>query len=62
MAKPKPVPEMIADRIESRILLIREQKVMISTHLAELYDVQPRRLFRRSRATTIVFPVTSCSS
>lgn len=29
-------------RIESRILLIRGQKVMLSTHLAELYGVEPR--------------------
>jgi len=28
--------------IEQRILLIRGQKVMLSTHLAELYDVETR--------------------
>ena len=32
------------ERIEGKILLIRGQKVMLSTHLAELYDVEPRAL------------------
>ncbi len=30
--------------IERRILLIRGQKVILSTHLAELYDVETRAL------------------
>ncbi len=31
-------------RIEHRIFMLRGQKVMLSTHLAELYDVEPRAL------------------
>ena len=30
--------------IERRILLVRGQKVILSTHLAELYDVEARVL------------------
>jgi hypothetical protein len=33
-----------AEVIERKILLIRGQKVMLSTHLAELYDVEARIL------------------
>jgi len=32
------------ERIERSILLIRGQKVMLSVHLAELYDVETRAL------------------
>jgi hypothetical protein len=32
------------ERIESRIFLLRGLKVMLSTHLAELYEVEPRAL------------------
>lgn len=38
-----PVP---GERIESRIYLIRGAKVMLSTHLAELYEVEPRALMQ----------------
>lgn len=33
-----------AERIEQRIFLVRGQRVMLSTHLAELYGVEPRVL------------------
>lgn len=33
-----------SERIERSILLIRGQKVMLSTDLAELYQVEPRAL------------------
>ena len=32
------------ERITQSILFIRGQKVMLSTHLAELYEVEPRVL------------------
>ncbi len=32
------------DQIETIIFLIRGQKVMLSTHLAELYSIEPRVL------------------
>jgi hypothetical protein len=35
------------ERIERSILLIRGQKVMLSTDLAELYQVEPRCWFRQ---------------
>ena len=34
------------ERIESQILLIRGQKVMLSTHLAKLYEVETRGLIQ----------------
>lgn len=40
MAKTQDV--VLAEKIESRIFLIRGHKVMLSTHLAALYGVEPR--------------------
>lgn len=37
----RPIP---AERIESRIYLLRGHKVMLSTDLADLYEVEPRAL------------------
>jgi len=37
-------PVASEERIESKIFFIREQKVMLSMHLAELYGVEPRAL------------------
>jgi hypothetical protein len=42
--------------IERRILLIRGQKVMLSTHLAELYDVETRALNQAVKRNIIRFP------
>ena len=42
--------------IEQRIYLIRAQKVMLSTHLAELYDVEPRTLMQAVKRKAERFP------
>ena len=43
-------------RIESDILLMRGQKVMLSTHLAELYEVEPRVLVQAVKRNIERFP------
>ncbi len=43
-------------RIESQILLVRGQKVMLSTHLAELYEVEPRALVQAVKRNIERFP------
>jgi len=42
--------------IESKIFLIRGQKVMLSTHLAELYEVEPRALVQAVKRNIERFP------
>ncbi|UCH45282.1 MAG: ORF6N domain-containing protein [Nitrospiraceae bacterium] len=42
--------------IESKILLIRNQKVMLSAHLAELYDVETRVLNQAVKRNIKRFP------
>ena len=44
------------ERIESQILLIRGQKVMLSTHLAELYVVETRGLIQAVKRNIDRFP------
>lgn len=44
------------EHIESRILLIRKQKVMLSTHLAELYEVETRVLNQAVKRNINRFP------
>ncbi|MEW6409062.1 MAG: ORF6N domain-containing protein [Nitrospirota bacterium] len=44
------------ETIERRILLIRGQKVMLSTHLAELYGVEPRVLVQAVKRNMKRFP------
>ncbi len=44
------------ERIESQIFLIRGQKVMLSMHLAELYDVEPRALVQAIKRNLERFP------
>ncbi len=44
------------ERIESQILLIRGQKVMLSTHLAELYEVETRGLIQAVKRNIDRFP------
>jgi len=44
------------ERIESHIVLMRGQKVMLSTHLAELYEVEPRVLVQAVKRNTTRFP------
>jgi hypothetical protein len=44
------------EHIERSILLIRGQKVILSTHLAELYDVETRALNQAVKRNIIRFP------
>jgi len=41
---------------ESKIFLIRGQKVMLSMHLAELYEVEPRVLVQAVKRNIERFP------
>lgn len=43
-------------QIESRMFLISEQKVMLSQHLAELYEVKPRALNQAVKRNIERFP------
>jgi len=47
---------VVAERIERCIYLIRGQKVMLSTHLAELYGVEPKRLIQAVKRNLERFP------
>ncbi len=49
----KLIPE---ETIEQKILLIRGQKIMLSTHLAELYDVEPKALVQAVKRNIERFP------
>jgi ORF6N domain len=44
------------EQIESRMFLIRGQKVMLSMHLAELYEVEPRLLVQAVKRNIERFP------
>ena len=44
------------EQIESRMFLVRGQKVMLSTYLAELYEVEPRILVRAVKRNFERFP------
>lgn len=48
-----PVP---SERIERRIFMLRGQKVMLSTDLAELYEVQPKALVQALKRNIERFP------
>jgi len=45
-----------AERIENSILLIRRQRIMLSTHLAKLYGVEPRVLIQAVKRNQSRFP------
>jgi hypothetical protein len=47
---------MPLERIESKILLLRGEKVLLSTHLAELYEVEPRTLVQAVKRNLDRFP------
>ncbi len=51
--KPSVLP---AERIESRIFLLRGQKIMLSFHLAELYEVEPRAIVQAVKRNIDRFP------
>jgi hypothetical protein len=44
------------ERIEKQIVLLRGQKVMLSTDLAELYEVEPRVLVQAVKRNIERFP------
>ena len=44
------------ERIEAQIFMIRGQKVMLSTHLAELYEVEVRTLVQAVKRNIERFP------
>jgi len=44
------------ERIESRILFMRGHRVMLSSHLAELYEVEPRALTQAVKRNIERFP------
>ncbi len=45
-----------SERIEKRILLLRGHKVMLSTDLAHLYEVEPRALVQAVKRNIERFP------
>lgn len=45
------------ERIMNQIFILRNQKVMLDTHLAELFDVKPRRLREQVKRNIFKFPV-----
>ncbi len=47
---------ILPDSIEKRIFMIRGQKVMLSTDLAGLYDVEPRALMQAVKRNSDRFP------
>lgn len=47
---------ILAEKVERRILSIRGQKVMLSTDLAELYEVEPRVLVQAVQRNRERFP------
>jgi hypothetical protein len=49
----RPLP---AERVESRIYLLRGHKVMLSTDLADLYEVEPRALVQAVKRNMERFP------
>jgi hypothetical protein len=49
-------PIVPVEQIMSRIFLIREEKVMLDVHLAELYGVETRALKQAVRRNTDLFP------
>lgn len=53
IVEPRP---LVTDRIESRILLIRGQKVMLDSDLADLYGVEVRTLNQAVRRNLARFP------
>jgi hypothetical protein len=47
---------VIAEHLEKSILFIRGRKVMLSLHLAEIYDVEPRALLQAVKRNSARFP------
>lgn len=53
---PRIDPAVPAERIETRIFVVRGHKVMLSTHLAGLYGVEPRVLVQAVKRNIERFP------
>jgi ORF6N domain len=49
-------PVVPLERIEKAIFFLRGHKVMLSTHLAELYEVEPRALVQAVKRNIERFP------
>lgn len=49
-------PVLPSERIANRILVVRDQKVMLDSDLAELYGVETRRLNEQVRRNADRFP------
>lgn len=56
MTAKKSVAAVLTDRIESRIFIIRGQKVILSIDLAELYEVEHRSLVQAVKRNGARFP------
>ncbi len=56
MAVKKANPVVPAERIEKAIFMIRDHKVMLSTHLADLYEVVPKALMQAVKRNIERFP------
>jgi len=53
----KPSPDIYPERIGKSIYVVRGQRVMLSTSLAELYGVEPRALMQAVKRNMERFPV-----
>jgi hypothetical protein len=53
---PNPAPTFPIERVEHAILVIRGEKVMLSTDLAALYEVEPRTLIQAVKRNLDRFP------
>ncbi len=55
-AKDQDIPAVSVNSISESILLLRGKKVMLSTHLASLYDVEPKVLVQAVKRNLNRFP------
>lgn len=51
-----PTPPVPLERIENRIFILRGHRVMLSTDLADLYEVEPRALVQAVKRNRERFP------
>ncbi len=58
----KAVQPVVNERIVSRIVLLRGERVMLDLHLAELYEVETRVLKQAVRRNRVRFRRISCSN
>ena len=52
----EPIAMTVSDKIEKRIFFIRGLRVMLSSDLAELYEVQPKALVQALKRNIVRFP------